>query len=109
PPVTGRPIQRLIMTPRHGREKRAACLNPVTDGTVGWATFSFPSPLPSPLWRGRMVHRPLIPPVPELAQRPSDKHQADACVSLSLRERVRVRGNHRSTATGCRVREGLIG
>src|SRR5438552_19058834 len=26
-------------------------------GTVGWATFSFPSPRPSPLGRGRILRR----------------------------------------------------
>src|SRR5436309_3416633 len=41
-----------------------------------------------------MVHRFSITPVPEFAQRPSAKHQSDPCCSLSLRERVRVRGKY---------------
>src|SRR6059036_668181 len=66
----------------------------VTEWTVGWATLGFPSPRPSPLGRGRIAHRFLITPMPEIARRPSAKHQSDACCSLSLRERVRVRGNY---------------
>src|SRR5947208_3217615 len=64
----------------------------VKDCTVAWATLSFPSPWPSPLGRGKIVHRFWITSIPELAQRPSAKYQSDACCSLSLRERVRVRG-----------------
>ena len=41
-----------------------------------------------------MVRRLSITPVPEFAQRPSAKHQSDPCCSLSLRERVRVRGKN---------------
>jgi len=41
-----------------------------------------------------MVHRLTITPVPEFAQRPSAKHESDACCSLSPRERVRVRGKY---------------
>src|SRR2546427_16732 len=72
-----------------------------TDWTVGWTTPGSPSPRPSPQGRGRIVHRLSITPMPEftsrshpcrsLHQRPSTKHQSDACRSLSLRERVRVR------------------
>src|SRR6266516_6510346 len=51
-----------------------------------------PSPRPAPLGRGRMVHRLSITPVPEFAQLPLAKDQSGACCSLSLRERVRVRG-----------------
>ncbi len=66
----------------------------VTYRTVGWANLGSPSPRPSPLRRGRMVHRLTITPVPEFAQRPSAKHESDACCSLSPRERVRVRGKY---------------
>src|SRR6266568_5363129 len=45
---------------------------------------------PSPSGRGRRVQHFSITAVPEIAQRPSAKHQSDACCSLSLRERVRV-------------------
>src|SRR2546427_7442181 len=72
---------------------KSALRNPrsFTDGTVGWTTVRSPSPRPSPLGKGRMVHSLSIKPLPEFAQRPSAKHQSDACCSLSLRERVRVR------------------
>src|SRR3989442_7485734 len=56
---------------------------------VGWGTLGSPSPRPSPLGRGRMVHRFSIALAPEFSQRPLAKHQSDACCSLSLRERVR--------------------
>ena len=39
-----------------------------------------------------MVHRLSITPVPEFAQRPWAKNKSASCCSLSLRERVRVRG-----------------
>jgi hypothetical protein len=54
------------------------------DWTVGLATPGSPSPLPSPLGRGRMVHRLSITLAPELAKRPSAKHQSEFCCSLSL-------------------------
>src|SRR6266581_8511062 len=72
---------------------RATGFRSNTEWTVGTATLGSPSPRPSPLGRGRKVHRLSITPAPEFAQRPSAKCQSDACCSLSLRERVRVRGN----------------
>src|SRR5216117_3294877 len=48
------------------------------------------------LGRGRMVHRHSTTPVSMFAQLPLAKHLPNACGSLSLRERVRVRGNSRS-------------
>ena len=66
----------------------------ITDWTVGWTTRGSPSPRPSPVGRGRMVYRLSTTPEPEFAQRPSAKQQSDACCSLSLRERVWVRGKH---------------
>src|SRR2546427_13170359 len=74
----------------------------------GMGTLSSPSPLPSPLGRGRMVLRPSVTPVPELAQRPSAIHQSDACCSLSLRERVRVRGKYSLAYAKCSISEGLL-
>ena len=68
--------------------------SPITDWTVGWTTRGSPSPRPSPVGRGRMVYRLSTTPEPEFAQRPSAKQQSDACCSLSLRERVWVRGKH---------------
>src|SRR2546425_608005 len=40
------------------------------------------------------MNRLTITPVPEFAQRPSAKHESDACCSLSPRERARVRGKY---------------
>ena len=40
------------------------------------------------------MNRLTITPVPEFAQRPSAKHESDACCFLSPRERVRVRGKY---------------
>src|SRR2546426_162699 len=42
------------------------------------------------------------------AQLPSAKHQADACCSLSLRERVRVRGKYSLAYSKCSISEGLL-
>src|SRR5437870_1590623 len=63
---------------------------------MGWATVGSPSPLPSPSGRGRgrMVHSLSITAVSKSAQGPSAKQQSVACCSLSLRERVRVRGKY---------------
>src|SRR5206468_3596416 len=91
----------------------------VTHWTVGWATLGSPSPRPSPLGRGRMVHRFSITPVPEFAQRPSAKHPSDACGSLSLRERVTclprrlrrrqgVRGKYSVEHAKCRISQRLL-
>ena len=80
----------------------------INDGTLGWATLGCPSPRPSPLGRGRMVHRLSITTVPESTQQLCANHPTGACCSLSLppsrrsgalarreggRERVRVREN----------------
>src|SRR5213594_2884415 len=70
------------------------CHCSVADWSVGGATLGSPSPRPSPLGRGRTVRRLSITPETALAQRPCAKHQSDACCSLSLRERVRVRGKY---------------
>jgi len=56
--------------------------------------------------RGRMVHCFSITPVPEFAQRPSAKHQSDACCSLSLRERAGVRGKGANYQTAYRTSPG---
>src|SRR2546427_11293347 len=70
------------------------CHCSVADWSVGGATPGSPSPRPSPLGRGGRLHRLSITPETALAQRPWAKHQSDACCSLSLRERVRVRGKY---------------
>src|SRR5204863_2668842 len=69
----------------------------------------FPSPRPSPQGRGRMVLRLSITPAPEFAQGPSAKHPSDACCSLSLRERVRVRGKCSVERAKSKVSGGLLG
>src|SRR5438034_9694240 len=68
----------------------------------------FPSPRPSPQGRGRMVLRLSITPVPEFGQQPSAKHPSDACCSLSLRERVRVRGKYSVEHAECSISLGLL-
>jgi len=55
-----------------------------------------------------MVHLLSIILVPEFAQRPSAKHQSDACCSLSLRERVRVRGKYWAEHAKCSISQGLV-
>ena len=67
-----------------------------TNRTVGLATLGSPSPRPSPLGRGRTVHRLSITTVAEFAQQLLAEHTSEARCSLSLsslRERVRVRAN----------------
>src|SRR6266571_4846841 len=68
------------------------------DCAIGYTAH--PGPLP---WGERTVHRLSITPVPEFGQRPSAQHQADACCSLSLRERVRVRGKYSVEYTKCSI------
>src|SRR5438093_1907171 len=55
-----------------------------------------------------MVHLLWIILVAEFAQRPSAKHQSDACCSLSLRERVRVRGKYCAEHAKCSISQGLV-
>src|SRR5437867_6453652 len=55
-----------------------------------------------------MVHRLSITPAPEFAQRPSAKHQSDACCSLSPRERVRVRGKYSVEHANCSTLQELL-
>src|SRR6266404_2280465 len=79
-----------------------------TDWTMGRATLGAPSPRPSPQGRGRIVHRLLITPVPEFAQKPSAKHQSNACCSLCLRERARVRGKNSVEHAKCSISQALL-
>src|SRR5437773_1817147 len=88
--------------------KVSLCCAAVSDWTVGWSTVGSPSPQPSPQRRGRMVHRLSITPVQEFAQRPSAKRQSGACCSLSLRERVRVRGKYSVEHAKCGISRGLL-
>src|SRR5881409_4407160 len=73
------------------------------DWIVGLATLGSPSPRPSPLGRGRMVHRLSITSVPEFAQQLLAKHPSEARCSLSLRERVRVRGKYSVADAECSI------
>jgi len=79
-----------------------------TQWTVGWAALGSPSPRPSPLGRGRMIHSHSIILVPGFGQRPSAKHQSIACCSLSLRERVRLRGNYSVEHAKCCISQRLL-
>jgi len=58
-------------------------------------TLGFPSPLPSPLERGRPVHRLVANRSAECAGRAFEQVETLARRSLSPRERARVRGNGR--------------
>ena len=70
-------------------------------------TFAFPSPRPSPLGRGRPV-RSLIATRPALfAGRAFEGTETPTRYSLSLRERVRVRGKHSVAAAECSM-SGLL-
>jgi hypothetical protein len=80
----------------------------IIDRIVGCATLGSPSPHPSPLGRGRMLHRRSIRPVPGFTQQPSAKHQPLARCSLSPRERVRVRGNNSVAFPNCRITQSLL-
>src|SRR5438552_9484410 len=93
---------------RHSSFGLRHCSGSISDWTVGWATLGSPSSRPSPLGRGRMVHRLSITPAPEFSQRPSAKHQSDACCSLSLRERVRVRGKYSVEHANCSTLQELL-
>jgi len=55
-----------------------------------------------------MIHRLSIILVPEFAQRPLAKHRTDARCSLSLRERVRVRGKSSDEHAKCSISQRLI-
>ena len=55
-----------------------------------------------------MVHRLAATPVPEFSQRPSAKHLSGACCSLSLRERVRVRGKYSVDHAKPSISQGLL-
>jgi len=77
---------------------------------IGRAAFSFPSPCPSPLGRGRIVHRLWgAIPATEFAKPVGAQHAPGGGCSLSPGERVRVRGNDGSTATEYRISKGLLG
>ena len=54
-----------------------------------------------------MVHRQSITLVPGFDQPPSARHESGACCSLSLRERVRVRGNHSVEHAKCSISQRL--
>src|SRR6266571_2065127 len=84
------------------------CHRFVPDRSVGGATLGSPSPRPSPLRRGRTVHRLSITPETAFAQQPSAEHQSDACCSLSLRERVRVRGKYSVEQTKYSISQGRL-
>src|ERR1051325_6552987 len=75
---------------RHSSLGLHHCPSSLSDWTGGKTTLGSPSPRPSPLGRGGMVHRLSITPALEFSQRPSAEHQPGACCSLSLRERVSV-------------------
>ena len=80
----------------------------VTNRTVGLATFGSPSPRPSPSGRGRTVHRLSITTVTEFAQQLLAKHSSEARGSLSLRERVRVRGKYSVAHAACSISQGIL-
>src|SRR5881628_3741237 len=79
------------------------------DWTEGWAPLAFPSPRPSPQGRERLIHRLSITPAPEFARQPAAKHPSDACCSLSLRERVRVRGKYSAERAKGKISGGRLG
>ncbi len=55
-----------------------------------------------------MVHHLSITTVPEFAQQLLAKHPSEARCSLSLRERVRVRGKYSVAAAECRISQGFL-
>ena len=57
------------------------------------STRTSPSPLPSPLGRGRIVSRRRREPATGFAKGACEQAKGTNCYSLSPRERVRVRGN----------------
>src|SRR5437870_3549454 len=68
---------------------------PLSDWTVGCATLGSPHPGPLPRGEGECSTTSRSHPCRSLPKQPSAKHPPDAYCSLSLRERVRVRGNTR--------------
>jgi hypothetical protein len=97
----------LIVRPEGSRQVSRS-VEHYTHRTVGWAKFYSPSPRPSPLGRGRIVRRLSVIPATEFAKPVCAKHTPGGGCSLSPRERVRVRGNGRSTGAGCRLFKGLL-
>src|SRR2546422_6442469 len=79
-----------------------------TNRTVGLATLGSPSPRPSPLGRGRTVHGLSITAVAEFAQQLLAEHSSEARCSLSLRERVRVRGKYSVADRECSISQRLL-
>src|SRR2546426_242714 len=101
---SGSAAKTIVPMPEINRMMRNAETFAHTDRTVRWATRGSPSPRPSPLGRGRMVHTLSITPVPEIDQQPLAKHQPDACCSLSLRER----GKYSVAHAECSKSQGLL-
>src|SRR2546426_11662842 len=79
-----------------------------TNRPVGLATLGSPSPRPSPLGRGRTAPRLSITTVAEFAQQLLAEHTSEARCSLSLRERVRVRGNGANDSIAYRTILGTV-
>src|SRR6266571_18336 len=77
-------------------------------GTVGCATFSFPSPRPSPQGRGRIVRRLRARAAAEFSKPVCARHASVGGCSLSPGERVRVRGDDGSTTAECRISNRLV-
>src|SRR5437867_5101603 len=103
-------LELLKTTEKIGGEKRHALnssssvwWNIFTQWTVGWATLCSPHPNPLPWGEGDFVPGLSTIPLTEFAQPNTSKHTSAGCCSLSLRERVRVRGSHRSLATPCSI------
>ena len=105
-----------VLRPRAtgGTDCSARRLGRVIDWTAGCAKLGSPSPYPSPLGRGRMVHRLSITPMTEFGQPPLATHETAGCCSLPPsrrsgalarreggRERVRVRGNNSVARPDC--------
>src|SRR5216117_2739734 len=76
--------------------------------TVGCATFSIPSPRPSPQGRGRIVRRLRAIAATEFAKPVCARHASVGGCSFSPRERVRVRGDDGSTTAECRISNRLV-
>src|SRR5205809_7321394 len=94
--------------PRHERKRTMKTNQTNTDWTVGFAPLGSPSPRPSPLGRGRTVHRLWITSVAEFAQQLLAEHPSEARCSLSLRERVRVRGKYSVADAECSISQKLL-
>ena len=86
----------------YGPSERQRLPTPRPERRLGPACSALPSPRPSPAGRGRNVRRAAKNPARLIVRNGFDSY------SLSDRERVRVRGNHRNSDPAYRTTLGTV-